>query len=121
MNNEKQNIDFKKILNQPAIKITIAITVIIIIVMYLTSSLWLNLGVGLIYKEYKAEYVFTTNNIPDGVFILSGDYNYISEWVDTSNLYCENKKDVKLLAYTVNELGNIKKIIVMDVINGCNK
>ncbi len=120
---DNNKLDIVEILKQPYTKMTLAITVIIIIAMYLTQSLWMNIGIGMIYKEYKAEDILPTNDIPNGVFILSGNYTYISEWINTSKLNCDTNRDVKLVVYSINERGmtEFKNIVVMDAIEGCNK
>ena len=117
----KENIDIKAFISKPYVKYTLIITIIIILLMYLTQSYWMTLGIKSLYTEYKAEDILPENNIPDGVFILSGNYIYISEWVNTNKYICEPNRDVKFLAISKKEFGDFKNVILVDIIEGCKK
>ncbi len=105
--------------NKSYVKITIGISVVIIILMYLTQSFWMNTGINILFKEYNAEDILPNNDIPDSVFILSGNYGYISQWVNTSKLNCETDSEVRLLAYPVQEFSGFKNVVILDTIEGC--
>jgi hypothetical protein len=108
-------------LNKPYVKIAILLSVAIIFAMYLTQSYWINTGITTIYEEYKAEKILSNNNIPDGIFILSGNYSYMSKYIDVSKVNCSSNDNVKLLVYSYSEpkMKEFKDIIVMDIIEGC--
>ena len=117
----KENIDIKAFISKPYVKYTLIITIIIILLMYLTQSYWISSGIKSLYTEYKAEDILLDNNIPDGVFILSGNYTYISERINTSKFVCNNNDDVKFLAISKKEFGEFKNVIIVDAIEGCKK
>lgn len=119
--NEQDEHDLMDTLNKPYVKITIIISVIVVIAMYLTQSFWINTGINIIFKEYQAEDILPNDNVPDGIFILSGNYSYISHWINTSNVICETDSDVKLLSISAIEPGMkyFKNVIVLDTIDGC--
>ncbi len=106
-------------LNKSYVKITIGISVVIIILMYLTQSFWMNTGINILFKEYNAEDILPNNDIPNSIFILSGNYGYISQWVNTSKLNCETDSEVRLLAYPVQEFSGFKNVVILDTIEGC--
>jgi len=115
---EKCEISLVETLKKPYTKITIVISIIIIISMYLTQSYWMNIGLSVIYKEYQAEEILPNNSIPEGVFILSGNYSYISEWINVSKLNCSG--NVRLLVYPYQEFPGFKSLVILDTIEGCN-
>jgi hypothetical protein len=122
MDSDEQNEqDIIDILKKPYVKITLSITIIIIITMYLTQSFWINMGMNIIFKEYQAEDILPNNNVPEGIFILSGNYSYISNWINTSKLNCRLDSDVKLLSISTTEPGMtyFRNIVVIDSIEGC--
>jgi hypothetical protein len=108
-------------LKKPYLRIAILISVAIIFAMYLTQSYWMNIGITTMYPEYNAKEILPNNNIPEGIFILSGNYSYISEWISTTNVNCSPNDDVKLLVYSIQEPGmkQFRNIVVMDAIEGC--
>lgn len=106
-------------IKKPYIKYTVIISIIIIILMYLTQSFWMNTGISLIYKEYRAEDILPDNDIPDDIFILSGNFTYISYWINTSKVDCDSNSEVKLLVYPIQEFPGFKNVIVLDTIEGC--
>jgi hypothetical protein len=114
---------FNEEIKKPYVKVAVSIFVIVIVAMHLSQSYWKNTGVKMIYKEYPAnEELFTNNsNIPDGIFILSGNYSYISTWINTSKVNCSPNEYIKLLVVSQKDVGNFKNIIVMDAIEGCRK
>jgi len=117
----KENIDIKAFISKPYVKYTLIITIIIILLMYLTQSYWITLGIKSLYTEYKAESILPDNNIPDGLFILTGNHTYISEWINTSKFVCNNNNDVKFLAISKKEFGEFKSVILVDTIEGCKR
>ena len=106
-------------IKSPYVKITIGISVVIIILMYLTQSFWMNTGINILFKEYNAEDILPNNNISDDIFILSGNLGYISQWVNTSKLNCTPDSEVRLLAYSVQEFSGFKNVVILDTIEGC--
>lgn len=117
----KDKMDIVKYLKEPYVRRAIIITISVIVLMLLTQSFWMNIGIKSVYTEYNANENFFRNNddIPDGVFILYGDYSYISYWINTSNVNCEPNTDVKLLVYSVKEYTWFKNIVVIKAIEGC--
>lgn len=119
---KKDNIDIVKYLKEPYVKQTIIITIVVILSVYLTKPIWMDAGIKSVYNEYEANDSFFRNNsaIPDGVFILSGNFTRISEWINTTQVKCSPNSDVKLLAYSVKEYAWFKSIIIIKAIDGCN-
>ena len=115
--------DLKEVLEIPRFKYIMSIVIIIMILLYFTQSYWIGFGVKLIYIEYNAEDVLQNNNVPDGVFILSGNYSYISEWINTTAYHCEENSNVKFLVLSIKDkyIPDLKRIGIMDVIEGCGK
>ena len=106
-------------IKSPYVKITIGISVVIIILMYLTQSFWMNTGINILFKEYSAEDILPNNDVPDSIFILSGNFGYISQWVNTSKLNCTDDSEVRLLAYPIQEFPGFKNVVILDTIEGC--
>lgn len=119
--NEQDEHDIVDTLKKPYVQITVIIAIIVIIGMYLTQAFWINTGINIIFKEYQAKDILPNNNIPDGIFILSGNYSYISYWINTSNVNCKPNSNVKLLSASTNEPGMkyFRNVVVIDSIEGC--
>ncbi len=116
--NDKNLISYLK---EPYVRYSIILTIIIILTMYSTQPYWMNTGIKQIYPEYTANETFFKNNhdIPDGIFILSGNYSYISYWINTSKVNCNTNGNVKLLVYSKIEFASYKSIVVIDSVEGC--
>jgi hypothetical protein len=108
-------------IKKPYIKVSVIIAIIVIAIMFLTQSYWMNIGIKTMYSEHQATESFFMNNkdIPDGIFILSGNYSFIQEFISTGNVICSPNSDVKLLVYPKEEFPGFRNIIVMDAIEGC--
>lgn len=119
----KDRMNIVQYLKEPYVKRAIYIAVVVILFVYLTQSFWMDFGIKSVYTEYNANETFFRNNsaIPDGVFILSGNYTYISEWINTTQAKCLPNSNVKLLVYSVKEYSWFKNIVVIKSINDCNK
>lgn len=119
---EHKEFNLVEALKKSYTKIAIIISIIIIIGMLLTQGLWMNIGLNILYKEYQADQILPNNDVPDGVFILSGNYTYISQWINTSKIIC-NEEDIKLLAITYYPIegSDFKDIVIIDTLRGCNK
>jgi hypothetical protein len=115
-----RNINIEELVKTSDFKITVVISVIIIIMMYMTQTYWINSGLKIIYPEYRAEGVLESNDIPDGVIILSGNYTYISHWINTSTLSCKTDADIKLLIYSYEEFKGFNNVVILKAIEGCN-
>jgi len=115
--------DIVEIVKKPYFKLTIGIAIVVIFLMIITQSLWINIGITTIYKEYDASEVLPNNTVPEGVFILSGNYSYISYWINTTKVSCEENKDIKLLVVSIKTIegSNFKDVVILDTIEGCNK
>lgn len=119
---EKEKIDITGFLKEPSVKITIIIAIVVIILMYLTQSYWMNIGIKAIYSEYQANenFFMSWDDRPDGVFILSGNFSYISHWINTSSVTCPADSQVKLLVVTHRTEFQFKDILVLSAVEGCN-
>lgn len=120
MDNENK-LNIMALLKEPYVKVAIIISIIVIVAMYATQAYWMGAGIKIIYSEYQAEEVLPTDDVPEGVFILSGNYSYISHWINTSKLNCAADDNVKLLVMGQKEFGSFINVIVMESIEGCSK
>ena len=121
MMDRKDKIDITRFLKEPSVKITIIIAIVVISLMYLTQSYWMNIGIKAIYNEYQVNdgFFMSWDERPDGVFILSGNYSYISHWINTTAVTCPADSQVKLLVVTHKTDFGFKDIIVLKAVEGC--
>ncbi len=124
MNGDKNKIDIMVFLKEPSVKVAIIIAIVAILLTYSTQAYWKDAGIKLIYKEYPAEKLLSPEgfvNVPDGVFIISGNYSHIAEWVNTSQVNCKKDTNVKLVVFSKKDTGNFKSVIAIASVEGCSK